>query len=291
MAKELHPDDALALEQKKQLRQDIKEFKTEQRNQKKEAKRRAKELAKQEADLDEEAGRGKMSTFIASIVIILLWLAIIAVMIKLDFAGLGSKVMAPIIGDVPVLRELLPNDTIQELGQDDSFYGYTNLKDAVEQIKVLELELQNAQATNLEQSSEIESLGAEVERLRTFESSQVDFQKVQQEFYQEVLYAENGPGPEEYVKYYQSIDPTNAEILYKEAISGQVANEKLMDYVNTYMNMDAATAAKIFEQMTDNLELVSKILMKMDYTTRSNIISNMSPEFAAKVTKIMDPDS
>lgn len=289
--KELHPDDALALEQKKQLEADKKQFKADQKNQRKEAKKRAKELAEQEADLDEEAGRGKVSTFLASIVIILLWLAIIGVMIKLDFAGLGSNIMAPIIGDIPILKEILPTDTLQELSQGDSYFGYTSLKDAVDQIKVLELELQKIQSESADKSSEIESLGAEVERLRTFENAQVDFQKIQQEFYEEVLYAENGPGVDEYIKFYESMDKSTAENLYKEAIQESVANDKMKDYVNTYTNMDPKAAAAIFEQMTDNLDLVAKILMSMDYATRSNIIANMSPDFAAKVTKMMYPDS
>lgn len=291
MAKELHPDDALALEQKKKLEAEKKQFKAEQKNQRKEAKKRAKELAEQEADLDEEAGRGRISTFLASIVIIVLWLAIIGVMIKLDVAGLGSNIMAPIIGDVPILKELLPNDTLQELSDGDSYYGYSSLKDAVDQIKLLELELQKTQAESVEKSSEIERLGAEVERLKTFEDSQVDFQKIQQEFYEEVLYAENGPGVEEYTKFYESMDPTTAENLYKEAIQESVANAKMTDYVNTYTKMPADTAAAIFENMTDNLDLVAEILMSMDYETRSGIIANMSPDFAAKITKIMYPDS
>lgn len=291
MAKELHPDDALALEQKKKLVAEKKQFKADQKNQRKEAKKRARELAEQEADLDEEAGRGRLSTFLASVVIIVLWLAIIGVMIKLDVAGLGSNIMAPIIGDVPILKELLPNDTLQELSDGDSYYGYSSLKDAVDQIKLLELELQKTQAESVEKSSEIERLGAEVERLKTFEDSQVDFQKIQQEFYEEVLYAENGPGVEEYTKFYESMDPTTAENLYKEAIQESVADAKMTDYVNTYTKMPADTAAAIFENMTDNLELVSEILMSMDYETRSSIIANMSPDFAAKITKIMYPDS
>lgn len=291
MAKKLHPDDAAALEQKKKLQKDKKEFKTQQKQQRKEARKRAKELADQEAELDEEVGKGKFSTFVASIVIIFIWLGIIGVMIKLDFAGLGSHVMAPIIGDIPVLREILPSDYLQELSEKDSYYGYTSITDAVDQIKVLELELEKAQTESAEKSSEIASLSAEVERLQTFESSQVDFQKIQQEFYEEVLYAENGPGPEEYIKYFESMDPTTAESLYKQAIQERYASNQVQDYVNTYSNMDPEIVADIFENMTDNLSLVADILMAMDYVTRGNILAAMNPEIAAKVTQIMYPES
>ena len=37
--------------------------------------------------------------------------------------------------------------------------------------------------------------------LTEFENSQVEFQRVKTEFYEEVVYAENGPGAEAYQKY------------------------------------------------------------------------------------------
>ena len=54
--------------------------------------------------------------------------------------------------------------------------------------------------------------------------------------------------------------------------------------------MKPKEAAEIFEQMTDNLELVAKILWQMEADDRGKILGVMDEEVAAKLTKIMDPD-
>ena len=53
--------------------------------------------------------------------------------------------------------------------------------------------------------------------------------------------------------------------------------------------MDPSAAAKIFDNMTNNLDLVAEILWAMDASSRGNILANMDPEIAAQVTKLMDP--
>ena len=74
----------------------------------------------------------------------------------------------------------------------------------------MELELERAQSAQTDSSDEVSQLKAEVERLKTFEDSQVDFQKLKTEFYEEVIYADKGPGIEEYRKYYEEMDPAPA---------------------------------------------------------------------------------
>ena len=55
--------------------------------------------------------------------------------------------------------------------------------------------------------------------------------------------------------------------------------------------MKAKDAAKIFEEMTDNLNLVARILGSMSAKQRGDILGAMDAEIAAKLTKIMDPES
>ena len=55
--------------------------------------------------------------------------------------------------------------------------------------------------------------------------------------------------------------------------------------------MDAGDAAKIFEAMTDDLKLVARILSVMNAESRGDILAEMDPTIAAKLTKIMEPDS
>ena len=65
---------------------------------------------------------------------------------------------------------------------------------------------------------------------------------------------------------------------------------RLSSYAQAYAEMEAASAARIFEQMTNDLELVAKILGQMSAESRGNILAAMDSEIAARVTKIMNPE-
>ena len=92
------------------------------------------------------------------------------------------------------------------------------------------------------------------------------------------------------MKYYESMDPATAEALYKQVIIRQQEDELIKNYAQAYSEMKPKEAAEIFEKMTDNLELVAKILWQMDPDARGKILGVMDEEVAAKLTKIMDPD-
>lgn len=281
--------DASAAE-KKRLADEKKKLKEEQKKQKKEAKKRAKEIEAQEAELSADDESGGFFTVIATIGIILVWVAILCVVIKLDVGGFGSKVLTPLLKDVPVVNLILPNS--QNSGNISTENGgYTNLNDATEQIKNLELQLQQAQTDNLKLQEDVANLKAENARLQEFEDKQVEFQRIKNEFYEEVVYAENGPGAEVYQKYYESMDPTTAEYLYKQVIAQLQEDKSVQDYASAYSSMKPKKAAAIFEQMTDNLNLAARILKTMSAENRGDILAEMDPAIAAKLTKIMDPES
>ena len=281
--------DASAAE-KKRLADEKKKLKEEQKKQKKEAKKRAKEIEAQEAELSADDESGGFFTLIATIGIILVWVAILCVVIKLDVGGFGSKVLTPLLKDVPVVNLILPNS--QNSGNISTENGgYTNLNDATEQIKNLELQLQQAQTDNLKLQEDVANLKAENARLQEFEDKQVEFQRIKNEFYEEVVYAENGPGAEAYQKYYESMDPTTAEYLYKQVIAQLQEDKSVQDYASAYSSMKPKKAAAIFEQMTDNLNLAARILKTMSAENRGDILAEMDPAIAAKLTKIMDPES
>ena len=281
--------DASAAE-KKRLADEKKKLKEEQKKQKKEAKKRAKEIEAQEAELSADDESGGFFTVIATIGIILVWVAILCVVIKLDVGGFGSKVLTPLLKDVPVVNLILPNSqNSSNISTENG--GYTNLNDATEQIKNLELQLQQAQTDNLKLQEDVANLKAENARLQEFEDKQVEFQRIKNEFYEEVVYAENGPGAEAYQKYYESMDPTTAEYLYKQVIAQLQEDKSVQDYASAYSSMKPKKAAAIFEQMTDNLNLAARILKTMSAENRGDILAEMDPAIAAKLTKIMDPES
>ena len=286
----LTPEDAKL--EKQRLKEEKKKLKEEQKAQRKEAKARAKEIAQRQADIDEE-DENTGSVFLVTFVIVLIWVAILCLVVKLDFGGFGSNVLTPILKDVPVLNLILPGNAEVMVEEEESevYGGYNNLQEAVDYIKELELELERAQSAETDSSDEVAQLRAEVERLKTFEDSQVEFQRIKTEFYEEVVYADKGPGLEEYRKYYEGIDPATAEYLYKQVVQEIEESDEIKDYAKAYSEMKPKAAAAIFEDMTDNLELAARILGVMEADDRGKILGVMDPEIAARITKIMDPES
>lgn len=276
----------------KAIKEERKRLKAEQKAQRKEAKMRARELAEQEAEF--EQGGSNIPIFLTTVAIVGIWLLILCVLIKLDVGGFGSSVLTPILKDVPVVNKILPSET--PLGQEgeegeDEYTGYTNLKEAVEQIKLLELQLEQEDLKNSTLEDENAKLKEEITRLMTFEASQVEFERIKTEFYEEVIYAEKGPGADEYQKFYESMDPATAEFLYKQVVAEAEESKEIQDYALAYSEMKPKQAAAIFEAMDNNLDLAARILKEMTAEDRGKILGVMDAGIAAKLTKIMEPDS
>ncbi len=280
---------------KKSLREERKRLKAEQKAQKKEAKRRAKELDMEEEALDEDDS-GSTPMLLVTLVIVVIWIAILALLIKLDVGGFGSTVLRPVLGNVPVINKILPEEKMSQggssgSGSDEDYYGYKNLEEAVDQIKWLELELETAQSENASNKERMEELEAEIDRLKTFEDNQVAFEEIKNEFYDEVIYSDKGPGAEAFIEYYESMDPATAEKLYKQVIAQEQVSSEVQDYANAYAEMKPKAAAAIFEAVQDDLDLAAKILGAMGSDDRGAILGAMDEEVAARLTKIMDPES
>lgn len=291
MAREMTPEELAAQSEKSRLQNERKQLKKEQHSQRKEAKRRAKEIARQEEALSEEEESNGLLTFGATLFIVIIWLAVVCVVIKLDIGGLGSSVFTPILKDVPVLNKILPNTPLTETADTESYGGYTSLPEAVAQIKTLELQLESLQTSSAAKDEELNTLKAEVLRLQEFEAAQVDFQRIRTEFYEEVVYAEKGPGAEEFRKYYEEMSPAIAEHIYKQVVVQLQESQEIQDYATTYSQMKPKQAAGIFEAMENDLELVARILRVMNAEERGAIMGVMDPEVAGKLTKILNPES
>ena len=242
------------------------------------------------ADVDDEDEGFSPSVLLIVILIVLIWIAILGLLIKLDIGGFGSSVLRPILKDVPVINKILPEPTEME-----EYMGeFDNLPDALAEIERLNKEIDRLKAEAAkggdEENEEIKALKEEIVRLRTFEDSQVEFQKLKTEFYEEVVFSDKAPEIEQYKAYYEEIDPDNAEYLYKQVVQ-QIETDKIMDeYVKAYTEMKPKQAAAIFDQMGDNLELVAKILGHMEANPRAKILQAMDKDIASRLTKIMDPD-
>ncbi len=281
-------------EEQKAFKEEQKRAKQQAKEQKKEAKRKAKELADEEARISDDEG-SNVPVILTTIIIVIVWIGIICALIKLDVGGFGSGVLAPVLKNVPVVNAILP-DSVSRAQREEAddmdvdTTGYGSLKEAVREIQRLQADLAQTQTDSAAKDERIASLSEEVNRLQTFEDRQVEFERIKNEFYNEVVYAQNGPGADEYVKYYESMDPATAEALYKQVIVEEQVSEKVKNYAQAYADMKPKAAAAIFEDMTDDLELAAKILWQMDTESRGKILGAMDAEIASRITKIMEPD-
>ena len=288
----MNPTAAAVAEERSKLKEEKKQFKQEQKAQRKEARRRAAEIAKQEEDLGEDGGGGLVTLF-ATILIVVLWLTVACVIVKMDIGGFGSSVLSPILKDVPVLNMILPGTSSPSVDGEETeegYGGYTNLKEAVDYIRQLELELERAQTASNSKDADLESLKAEVLRLQEFEQKQVEFQRIKNEFYQEVVYSEKGPGLDAYLKYYESMDPTTAETLAKQVMLQQQESSQFQDYAKTFAAMKPKAAATSLEELND-LNLAARVLNALTAEERAAILNVMNSEMVAKVMKMMNPDA
>ena len=176
-------------EEKKAFKNDQKKAKAEDRARRKEAKKRARELAEEEARITEDDG-STLPVIFTTIIIVIVWLAIICAMVKLDVGGFGSGVLTPLLKDIPVVNMILPDSrTSSNVSDEDDVdtTGYSSLKEAVKEIRALQEELADTQADSAAKDETISSLSEEVDRLRTFEDKQVEFERIKNEFYNEVV--------------------------------------------------------------------------------------------------------
>ena len=279
--------------EKKQIAEERKRLKQEEKQQKKEIKARAKEISKREAAIEDEEEKGNgVSSFIVTTVIVAIWIAILCFLIKLDVGGFGSEILTPLLKDVPVLNLILPGEHgPTETTEEGAYEGYTSLKEAVDYIKRLELELEHAQTVNNTNAEELTTLKKEVERLSEFELKQVEFQRIYDEFYREVVYSDKAPDVEEYKKFYESMDPATAEAIYKQVLLKLEEDKEITDYVAKYSQMKPKAAAAIFDELTAGDSLLgAKILKRMDSDSAAKILAAMQATNAAKITKILDPE-
>lgn len=267
---------------------DKKAAKKAEKARKKAEKKAAKNI---ETDLEnteeEEGSSSKLAVALVTLVIIIVWLAILALLIKWDVGGFGSTVMRPLLKDIPYVNRILP-DSEDNLSTEED-YPYKNMDEAVAYIKELEQELAQAQQGSSENSAYIADLEAQSQKLKEYEANEAAFEEEKEKFYNEVVFSDQAPDIEQYKEYYESIDPDNAELLYKQVVEQQQTDSKISDYVKGYSQMKPKEAAAIFDTMTDNLNLVAQILENMDAQSRADILGKMNSDTAAKVTEIMNP--
>ncbi len=263
--------------------------KKKKRRPKKEKKEKKKDKDHVDAEDEEEEKLGsKILLVFVTLIIILIWIAIFGLLIKMDAGGFGSTVLYPVFKDIPVVNKILPRQE-SDFEEEDTQYRYDSMEEAVQRIKDLEMEVYYANNESAEKDDRIAALEAEIAELTVYKDNQVEFENTKEKFYEEVVFSDEAPDINEYKTYYESIDPENAAILYKQVVAQTEKSAELQDYITTYSSMKPKEAAAIFNTMTDDLGLVADILEGMNAQARADILGKMDAETAARVTEIMEP--
>lgn len=244
-------------------------------------------MAKDKKSKGENEG-GKITLVLIVVLIVTTWLSVMALLIKCDVGGFGSEVLRPVFKNVPIIKEILPPASDEEVAK-ESDYPYNTLESAL--AKITELE-----ASNASKDAEIKGLNdkndemsSEIERLKTFEDEQKSFEEEKNKFYDEIVYGETAPSTDTYIEWYNSIDKEYAEEIYREIIEKGEADKEIRDLAISYESMSPEAAAKILQAMDNDMDMVALIMNNMDTKAQGLILEAMDPEFAASVTKKLLP--
>ena len=237
---------------------------------------------------DEEKAGGKLLSAVLIFMIIIVWLAAMVILIKLDVGHFGSRILRPVLKDVPVINMILPAASDDEAANETSL-PYKNLAEALAQIDALNATVAADQEKIQSMTEQIQEKDNEIVRLKGFENDQERFVQLKNEFYNEVVYGNSAPDADTYIKWYESIDPDAAEEIYRQVVAQQEASSEIKDLATTYAEMEPASAAKILETMKGDLDTVTKIMQEMASSDRAEIMAEMDPDFAANITKKLMP--
>ena len=274
-----------------QIKSERKKLKQQEKQHYKDIRKREREMDEREAELDNNGGG--LTSFVLTILIVVMWLIIMSLLIRMDVGGFGSTIMAPILRDVPYLNMILP-----ESARNPSMTSQSSTPSTADDAYVRRLEEQLAEAQNLnvQNAQTITDLQTQVAQLQQIADQAAQLEQDKQAWYDQVLYADNAPDITNYIAWYESIDPVAAAELYQQAVQRVVTEKDVSVYAKTYSptSMKPKEAAAIFDDMVANgteldVALAARILLQMSSDDRGAVIGKMDTANAAILTKLMQP--
>lgn len=233
-----------------------------------------------EQDNEKKEG-GKLVSFFIILLILLLWIITFAFLIKMDVGNLGTS-LRPMLKDVPVLKYLLPPQTDEQIAYEEN-YPYRDISEAVARIRELEKELDILKTAVPNYQQQISDLQAENIRLKVFEDEQEAFAKRVEEFDRQVVFNPKAPSLEEYKVFYEQINPTLAEEIYRQVMELLQYDETIQTEAKRLAEMKPGNAAAILEEMTASMELVANYLLCMKTSESAAILEKMDSLYAAHI--------
>ncbi len=193
--------------------------------------------------------------------------------------GIRDRYLTDILKNIPIVNNLLPAEAVNvppTVSVEDLQRQITELTNQVGQLTEQNKSLSDKNNIYLQQ----------LEQLQKVEAQQQQFVQDKAQFDEMIALKD----PNAYRQFYQSVDPTHAEELYKQVVQISQNMAEVNKYVAAFADMDAGNAAAILEELlTGDLNLVVEILKNTDSTVCGEILAAMTPANAAKVTKRMSP--
>ena len=232
-------------------------------------------------DIEPKKGKKVIKIIIIIIVLLLIIGSLVSVLVFNVFNIRDEFLRGPLEA-IPGVANLLP----------PLEYGELPLTVAELQTAFLELQTENAALqTQLEhsnalvasQASDIMSFAATIAELEELHQT---FQEEREEFDRMIA----GEVPQDFVRFFESINPDLAQELFIEIIGEAHANEELQNYVAMFNEMSARNASEILEYMLSaNMELVLLILENLPLGARAAIITNMDVSNSSLIATMLAP--
>ncbi len=249
----------------------------------------AKKTNQEENKASTESFGTKIATFIIILIITLVWLAIVALLIKIDAGGIGTT-LRPYLEDVPVVKLVLPTLTDEQIAYKER-YPYKNIKEAVEHINYLEELVDKYSEENDDYAARLAELQTENETLRHFEDEYAEYLALKEAFDRKIVYGDKAPSASEYMEWYESISPENAAKIYEELSAQKTRAQSFQVIADTISKMEAKNAAKMLEEFTSDLDFICRVFDCMTVKQIEPILSVMTKDdatFAARVANYWD---
>ncbi len=240
---------------------------------------------KRDASEKKKKSNSTLATILVVVGIMLIWILLLGVLLRLDVGGIGTS-LRPSLKNVPIMKLLLPPVSEDQLIWEEN-YPYESITDAVNRIKELEVELDAEIQSNKVYTDKIAQLEAEVARLKVFEDNVLAFEERVKAFDKNVVFNDKAPGIEEYKKFYEEINPTTAEEIYRLVLEQLQYDDSIKEKAKIIKTMKPTQAAQVIEEMTADIEWTAKVLLSMKSDESAAIFDKMDQLYAAKIFKKM----
>jgi len=215
-------------------------------------------------------------------IVVLAVVAVIVLFVKLDIGKISSKYIAPKIENIPIINKILPKTK-----QGDGLYDSQSKKQLIDIISGSETELEIAQMEIEDHLDRISDLEKKIKDLEVFEDEYLKFKEEKQIFDDYIGNMEK----EEFIKFYEQMNPENAQTIYAELVKVQQMTKEQRKYSALISEMDETSAAKVLENLFQtDMDIILSILSNMDTESASAILGEMDSKIASMVVKQLSPE-